>query len=693
MHRRVPLANTLFRITFPRSHRKLEALNTPVTLSTRWPLTPPTLIHSRAPMSSSSSEPDRGGKANGNGAGATVCATHDSRQAKDVSIQLDEREKKLFDLLNKVSQCLSCAPNRLFHYTSRVCSFFPSQGSRRPALTSNRSLLSTHVQATQDLGMKTTMRVAGGWVRDKILGHSSHDIDIALDDQTGQTFASKINRYLSEHGEKVKPVTVVAVNPEQSKHLETAMLMLCGFSVDFVNLRAESYDDDTRIPNITFGTALEDAIRRDFTINTLFYNVATREIEDLTGKGLDDLRNGIIRTPMPTLATFKDDPLRMLRAVRFACRFGFELDAEICEALADESLARALSSKVSMERVGKELTGMIDGPQPLKAIEMLARFRLTSCVFQFPPSLKRTWQSDLDGRALRAAYVAEAVVLKGRAQRDAEQGDKDDAGDAGPLAEFCEFVGSDEADFNLGALLLSAALSPISAETYVLPKKTSALSLVKYVVSDGLHLELRLSAPLVRVLKRVPEWAELMAGNYGSADLDLDRIAVGLGIIADGKLWRASLLLGIIRDRVDGDSAASSGGVPQDDAMDKIVQDVQVTFDAVVKQVDAWGLSNLWQEKCKVNGGDVMRLMGLKRGIPYVGHVIEELTKAWILNPSASKQELEEWVRVYIKENPPPSEALQPYDAAKARKTKKRAAAEAQSSDADQANVAKKAKN
>jgi tRNA nucleotidyltransferase (CCA-adding enzyme) len=210
-----------------------------------------------------------------------------------------------------------------------------------------------------------------------------------LDDQTGQTFAGHINTYLSEHGQKIRPVAVVAVNPEQSKHLETAILILCGLSVDFVNLRAESYDDGTRVPKSVFGTALEDATRRDFTINSLFYNVTSGKIEDLTGKGLDDLKRGIIRTPMPTHTTFMDDPLRILRANRFACRLGFELDTELCDALKDESLVHALVSKVSMERVGKELAGMMDGPRPLQAIELLVRFNLTSSVFQMPPSLDK----------------------------------------------------------------------------------------------------------------------------------------------------------------------------------------------------------------------------------------------------------------------------------------------------------------
>jgi len=83
---------------------------------------------------------------------------------------------------------------------------------------------------------------------------------------------------------------VIRSNPDQSKHLETAKVKYQGIEIDFVNLRSESYASTSRIPEIEFGTAEEDAVRRDFTINALFYNIGQGNVEDLTGKGLEDLR-------------------------------------------------------------------------------------------------------------------------------------------------------------------------------------------------------------------------------------------------------------------------------------------------------------------------------------------------------------------------------------------------------------------
>lgn len=145
----------------------------------------------------------------------------------------------------------------------------------------------------------------------------------------------------------------------------------------------------------TFGTPLQDALRRDTTINALFYNVHTRRVEDFTGKvippfrnvpysqlttlrqGLEDLRNGTIRTPLPPRETFLDDPLRVLRCIRFACRYGFDMVPEVEEAAKDPVIQvlrphlllahladypqEALVSKVARERAGEELSKMLKG--------------------------------------------------------------------------------------------------------------------------------------------------------------------------------------------------------------------------------------------------------------------------------------------------------------------------------------------
>ena len=179
------------------------------------------------------------------------------------------------------------------------------------------------------------------------MGRNSLDIDIALDNMLGREFGDRVNEYLRSHGQETHKVAVIMSNPDQSKHLETARMKVRGVWIDLVNLRSEEYAHHSRIPTMTFGTPEQDAFRRDFTINSLFYNINEGVVEDFTQKGMEDLRSGLIRTPLPPKETFLDDPLRVLRAVRFASRFGFELEDELLQAASDDEVRTLISSNRS----------------------------------------------------------------------------------------------------------------------------------------------------------------------------------------------------------------------------------------------------------------------------------------------------------------------------------------------------------
>jgi tRNA nucleotidyltransferase (CCA-adding enzyme) len=177
--------------------------------------------------------------------------------------------------------------------------------------TQEAALFELLMAVVEQKKLPCVLRVAGGWVRDKIMGKQAHDIDIAIDTMMGQEFTQHLVDYMKESGreKEVGSVGVIKSNPDQSKHLETATLRVMGFELDFVNLRAEEYTD-SRIPIMRIGTALEDAMRRDLTINALFYNINHRTVEDFTGKGMADIKAGIVRTPLLANQTMIDDPLR-----------------------------------------------------------------------------------------------------------------------------------------------------------------------------------------------------------------------------------------------------------------------------------------------------------------------------------------------------------------------------------------------
>ncbi|CAG8824759.1 10002_t:CDS:2, partial [Racocetra persica] len=184
------------------------------------------------------------------------------------------------------------------------------------------------------------LRIAGGWVRDKLLGYECNDLDIAINSMMGCEFGEHVNNFLRLKGHATENIHKIESNPEKSKHLETATTKIFGYEIDFVNLRSEEYVEDSRIPN---------AYRRDITINALFYNIHTRQVEDPTKKGIPDLKQGLIRTPLAPFETFNDDPLRVLRCIRFASRFNFLIDESILIAVKDERIKKVINTKVSRE--------------------------------------------------------------------------------------------------------------------------------------------------------------------------------------------------------------------------------------------------------------------------------------------------------------------------------------------------------
>jgi len=240
---------------------------------------------------------------------------------------------------------------------------------------------------------ETKLYAVGGWVRDSLLGIESNDIDIAISNMSGLNFANLVVEYLKENDLLTKTPIVIKANPDQSKHLETAMLEINGLCIDFVNFRKETYTD-SRIPVIELGTIEEDASRRDLTINALFYNLHTESIEDYVG-GLQDLYDSIAKTPIDPKQTFIDDPLRIYRCIRFATKYKLSVDLNIIKTIKNINVIEALGNKISPERIFKEVGGYllpsgewksgffsIDYPSSADALELLNNMDLLYILFE-----------------------------------------------------------------------------------------------------------------------------------------------------------------------------------------------------------------------------------------------------------------------------------------------------------------------
>lgn len=165
--------------------------------------------------------------------------------------------------------------------------------------------------------------LVGGCVRDELMGLPIKDIDLCIDlPNGGIEFAEWITKKVGQYKEGSNPCTFPTYG--------TAMFSFIQFpyiQIECVQTRKEQYHDkNSRNPETAYGTLEEDCLRRDLTINSLYKNISTGEIIDITGKGVEDIKNNIIRTPCDPNVTYDDDALRMLRCIRFATRYGWQIE-------------------------------------------------------------------------------------------------------------------------------------------------------------------------------------------------------------------------------------------------------------------------------------------------------------------------------------------------------------------------------
>ncbi len=215
----------------------------------------------------------------------------------------------------------------------------------------------------------------GGFVRDLIMKRPSKDVDIVIVGN-GIKLAEAVAGKLPG-----KPKVTVF------KRFGTAMFKYNGFEYEFVGARKESYSPDSRKPSVEEGTLEDDQKRRDLTINALAVSLHPDNFGELTDPfdGLNDIKNKIIRTPLDPDITFSDDPLRMMRAVRFACQLNFEIYPETLQALKRNKDRIKIISK---ERISDELNKIILTKKPSAGFKILHKTGLLEIIFPELTALK-----------------------------------------------------------------------------------------------------------------------------------------------------------------------------------------------------------------------------------------------------------------------------------------------------------------
>ncbi len=209
--------------------------------------------------------------------------------------------------------------------------------------------------------------VIGGFVRDALLGTGGKDVDIVTDGD-GIVLARECAKRLG-----VDKVTVY-------KTFGTAMFNYREWQFEFVGARKESYSPESRNPVVIRGSLHDDQLRRDFTINALAVSLQPSDFSALVDpfNGVEDLKNGIIRTPLDPDITFSDDPLRMIRAIRFATKLNFTIEAKTLEAITRNAKRIEI---ITRERIAEELNKILMSKKPSIGFKILDKTGLLQLIF------------------------------------------------------------------------------------------------------------------------------------------------------------------------------------------------------------------------------------------------------------------------------------------------------------------------
>lgn len=500
---------------------------------------------------------------------------------------------------------------------------------------------------------KLEIRITGGWVRDKLLGKESHDLDIALNNLSGEEFADQLLKYLEKNEPQyVFKRNTIKSNPEKSKHLETCTARVMGFDIDFVNLRSENYSENSRVPQIECGTAEEDAFRRDATLNALFYNINRDMVEDFTRKGLDDLRNGILRTPLDPLQTFLDDPLRVLRLIRFASRFNFKIDDLTFEAMKKPEIRTALIHKISRERVGDEFSKILTSDHVEYGLNLIAQANLVGCIFNSGPFAQNVEKSNnpqvveeieavsktLNGWVEKCIQVQPFFNEKLKAEK-------------GLLFELQNLVFLDKQQQKL--FWLAVTLSPFaSLAVKTSPKKAGTSYVSEIILKEGLRYG-KNEFDVVSTLVKERELSENVLRSFLHDTSLIQRSQLGLYLRKFPRYSELNIFFNCFIDTLAAIKGESNGtdkspSVILSPRIHEIVGSISNSYSSLVKTIIEKNLMNAHEIKPLIDGKTLVNSTGIKPG-PWISKATQQVIVWQLDNPEGTPEEC----LTFIKESLP----------------------------------------
>ena len=431
--------------------------------------------------------------------------------------------------------------------------------------------------------------LVGGCVRDAILDEPIKDIDIVVEREGGgiglATFLA-----IKDGSHKIDSNPVIYPKYGTAKVTLRNDKELSDIDLELVQTRKEQYHAESRNPEQVFGSIEEDAKRRDLTINSLYYNVSNKKLYDFN-QGIDDLVKQVIKTPTDPDITFCDDPLRILRVTRFSCRYGWGIDKNTWLGMIKNASRIKI---ISQERITDEVSKIITGPNASVGIRKLLYCGILSKIMPDIYDLTNAYES----RNPAVTSFDHTMLVLDKVQPNIEN----------RLAALFHDVGRVATEINRG----------ISQDSFSADIAASDLKAMKYPNS------------VINAVENAIKYHRFFK-NYADGIVPPDKkIRKFINACGDD--------IGTVIDLMHYNNQFQTYDKKKRQALD------------VLNRIEELGeLEESKNVKLPIDGTDVMKHLGLKRGTPTVGKVMEHLKEAYFENPKITKEECLKLVDEYIK--------------------------------------------
>ena len=443
--------------------------------------------------------------------------------------------------------------------------------------------------------------LAGGAVRDELMGIDAKDLDFVINMKNGGIkFANWATKKMKNHKRGSNPVTFERFGTAKFNlvGIEHKGFKLDDIDVECVMPRTEEYEDGSRKPKVGSGTLEDDVERRDFTTNSLLKNLSTGEILDLTGQGKSDIKKGIVRTPLDPDIIFSEDPLRMLRAVRFTMKYNWDLPWFMIKALKRNA---SKLKQISVERVQEELNKMLMTDSPDRAIRLLQVVGLSKYVF---PELDKLIRLEQNKYHKEDAMQHTLSVVKGTPKNLVTR-----------LMALFHDIGKE------------ATKEVINNEIHFYNHEKIGAEMAEKILK-------RLKYPneiVDAVVKGVQNHMKLKHGgpdSFGASDKTLRKFKVNMGEHLED-----------ILNLIHADNIAHEAGF-----------DMPNQIEAIRKRLDTLGIPQ-GKLKLPINGDDIKKKLKLKPG-PIYGNLLAIVKDEYLENPKVNARKIWPKLEKYLEDHP-----------------------------------------